>query len=319
MLTLVFRVPWSALGQTPQAPGPDAPGLTGQPGEKPAPPPKPLPAVGISSSVDRVEVPARDTLRYTVTIEWEEPAGGQKHPLDFEFPEPPSAEGMVLFANSFRSTTELRGGVSRVKRIYDYDFSAEKQGKTSIKPVMVKYSWLGAEEKKDLSTQPIAVTVTRARFRIMDDLGKRGATLVVLAILVGVIAYAVWDRVRTGRKDKAEVVHAPSPYEAARDSLVKADRLRMAGDYAGFLGALASVIKVTMETALELRVKAGGPAESFSDSRGPEWKERLEQFEKLADKARFAGYQPTARELDESMATAKELVELAGPVNKKEE
>jgi hypothetical protein len=271
----------------------------------------PLPPVTISAEVDQPRVPQKERVNYIVTITWEQAATTEEYPLDFEFPDPPAAEGLVLIGNRFKAVTDLSGSAVKIIRTYTYEFYAEKIGATEIKPVAVKYFRIGTSSKSELKTQAIPLEVVRPSINVADVV-RHPAAIVVLAVLaLVVIVLVVRGTLVARRQAKAAAVPVRSPHEIARERLAAADRLRMAGDYVEFLRALAAEIRRYSEAALGVKahglsLSAIGPA--VADRLGEEWKGRLDEFDKLSDKVKFAGYEPKTAELDAAMTTAKALV-----------
>jgi hypothetical protein len=295
----------------PSPPASPQTGSTADADQAPAVPELPLPPVTISAKVDRPLVPQKARVNYIVTITWDQAATVEEYPLDFEFPEPPAAEGMVLYANSFKAVTELTGSRVRVTRTYTYEFYADQQGATEIKPAVVKYFRLGSKTKSELKTQALPLTVTRPEIRIAEVVRNPIFIIIAAVLLAAGIAVGVVRSLRARRERKAAAVPVRSPQEIAAERLAAADRLRMAGDYVEFLRALAVEMRRYSEDALGVKARgqsltALGPL--LAEKLGEEWKGRLAEFEKLGDKVKFAGYEPKSAELDAAMMTAKDLV-----------
>lgn len=298
----------SAPGAIPPSPvsgaTPSAGGTAGQPV-----PGRPLPVVSISAELSQPTVPREGTVNLIITLSFEQSATEPSLPLDFEFPNPPFAEGLTLFGNSFRSETELSGNRVEVKRIYTYSFRGEKEGGTEIKPVSINYFWMGSPEKKTISTQSLPVTVTRPAFRLGGFL-RHPAVMAVLGVaLAAAVAALAWPWFKS-RRVSAEKEEKP-PAERARERLREADRRRMAGEYAEFLFALSAELGRCLEEGLGIKVRPGSPekaAEAVAEKLGEEWRERILEFHKLSDKVKFAGYRPETPELDRAMETLKQLV-----------
>lgn len=297
-----------AAGSTAPATGGPVSGSTAA---APAAPSKPLPVVTISAQVDRPQVPRDETVKLMITLTWTQPAAEPSQPLDFEFPNPPAAEGLTLFANSFNSTTELSGHTVSVQRAYTYEFRAEKEGKTEIKPVSLNYLRIGEKEKKALATQALPVTVTKPALHLRALTRNPAALAALAAVIVIALAALAWPWIKARRAPKPEAAPLVSPHELARNRLREVDRLRMGGDYEQFLLLLSAEVNRYLEDALKVRARgvsgdklAAAVAEKF----GPEWRERMLELHKLWDKVKFAGYQPNTREMDQALDTAKALV-----------
>jgi hypothetical protein len=261
--------------------------------------------------VERAQVAQDQSVEFVVTLKWDESADAEAAPLDFEFPDPPSADGLTLFANSFRSETALENGKVKVERVYTYEFHADKTGSTEIKPVTVKYYYIGSQDKAELKTLSIPVTVTPERLTLAKLMAHPAfkAALAALALLCA--AGLAWLWIRSRRKEKSVTEPTKTRHEIARERLRDADRLRMAGDYGAFLKALSAEMKRYCEDAMEIKARAlsrGRLAEAVAEKLGEEWKARVEDMEKLADEVKFAGYEPRSAELDRAMETVKGMV-----------
>jgi hypothetical protein len=297
------------------APQPGAtvlPGGTAAPAAPPVPEP-PLPAVKISAKVDRVEVQRDDTVSLIITLEYERPASDDTAPLDFEFPDPPKADGLTLFANSLEAATELEGGNTRVRRDYTYQFRADKEGPTRIGAVAVKYFRIGSMNKASLATLEIPVTVTKPRLKL-GALAKNPVAIVVLGLIILAAAVALlWSPLKSRWKRPVGAAPVRSVYELARDRLREADRLRMAGDYDRFLGAVLRELDRFIGEVLGVKARPGTAEriEAVAKLLGEEWRGRLTELQRFADQVKFAGREPSGPEMDQAMAAAKLIVDEA--------
>jgi hypothetical protein len=277
---------------------------------KPAAPQRPLPVVTISARVGNPTVPLNETVNFIVTLTWEESAGDPGLPLDFEFPEPPQAEGMALFANSFKSETELSGNKVIIKRAYTYEFHARQMVSTEIKPVRIQYFRIGSEEKKELSTQAIPLTVTKARIKPGQALKSPAVRIALVAIIIASLAFFARTWLRA-RKKEEELAPVRSRHDTARDRLKEADRMRMAGDYGEFMKTVSAELRAYVQDTMKIKAKglaAEALAEAIAKELGEHWRERIVEFEKLCGEVKFAGYEPKSAEMDGAMKTMKRLV-----------
>ncbi|HUT55517.1 MAG TPA: BatD family protein [bacterium] len=294
----------------PAAPGPATAPAAGDTAA-PAAPYRPLPSVTISARVDQPSVAQDQTVDLIVTLTWEEPASQPALPLDFEFPEPPSADGLTLFANSFHSETTLSGDKVKVSREYTYEFHADKAGASEIKPVAIKYFYIGSRDQAELKTQVIPVTVTPERLTAAkltaNPAVKIGLGLAALACVAGL----GWLWIKARRIEEKSVEPERTRHEIARERLKEADRLRMAGDVGAFLKALTAEMKHYCEDVLEIKARSQSRdalAAAVAGKLGGEWRSKIIALEKLADEVKFAGREPRGAELDQAMETLKGLV-----------
>lgn len=303
------RLPPPDLGAPPKAAPAAASGGTAS--AAPKVPARPLPSVTISARVEQTSVPRDETVRLLIEMEWEDTAAEPSPPLDFEFPDPPSAEGLTLFANSFRAQTELSGNAVKIKRLYTYEFHAEREGDVRIGEVSVNYSWIGSEDKAVLMTQAIPVTITGPAIK-PGRLSRHPVFIAGLVLVaLGSVFMLAWPWIKSKRKSEDEAEPERSVHEIARERLREADKLRMAGDYDSFLMSLSHEVARYLEEALEVKARATSPdriAKALAEKFGEEWKGRITEFEKLCNKVKFAGHKPDGSEMDMAMKTAKALV-----------
>lgn len=292
--------------QPPPAAGP-TPDAQDQAAQVPQIPP---PVVSISARMENTKVPREQTARLVIALTWEEPADKPVAPLDFEFPDPPQAEGLTLFGNSFRSTTELSGATVRVRREYTYEFRADREGGTEIGPVEVKYFRIGSEDKATIKTQPLPLEVIKPPLR-MGRTARRPAFIVVLSVLVAAVAAAlIWPWLK---KRRAPRIEAPikTVHEIMRERLREIDRLRMSGDCQGYLTALSSELSRYLFEAGALKKRAASASErarAVAEDLGESWRGRIEEFDRVCDQVKFAGRKPLGAEMDACMETVEMLV-----------
>jgi len=309
----------SAAAAQPALPPPDLGGGKSGTGA-PAPaagdtvqPVKPPPQVTISAQVSSANVSRDDIVTLIIKLTWQETAQETAPPLDFDFPQPPSAEGLTLFGNSFRSETTLLGNMVEVTRTYLYEFRADQEGPTEIGAVTVNYGRAGSELSHTIQTQPIPVTVTKPGFAPGALVRKPAAMAIIVLVMAAAAAGLVIPALRKRRAEKkAEPELQKSAYDIARERIKQVDRLRMAGDYRDFLVRLSKELIRYLDTMMDARVSSmssQGVAETVGAELGGKWKERMTEFLDLCDRVKFGGYLATGPELDEAMHTASDLIE----------
>ncbi len=272
---------------------------------------KPLPPVSITARVEDPEVPRGGTARLLVELAWEEPAGEAAAPLDFEFPDPPSAEGLALYANSFNSSTRLSGSTVHYTRVHTFDFRADQEGQARISPVKVEYMRTGSDDVRELETGELPLAVTEPRpgpgKLASNPAAIAGITLVLLAAAVAL----AWPVIKGRRGKKLAVEPVLSVHDQMRERLGQVDRLRMAGDYTQFLVALSKEVAAYMQKALGVKARAV-PAQRIetevAQKLGTGMAERVTELFETCNQVKFAARKPSVEHMDRAMETARALV-----------
>jgi len=275
----------------------------------------PLPPIAISVEIDKPRLPRDDTLSMTVSLTWESPAAWLAFPIDFEFPEPPRAPGLTLYASGSRTVTELAGDTVKVAASYTFKFIADQVMETEVGPITVLCSRPGSPDQLTLSAPALPVTVTQPAFNLFRLIGRSGLQLILVLVMLAAAAGLVYPRLKERRRSRfAPAEPERPPLEASRERLREVDRLRMAGDYQGYFRALDHELARGLSEFAGLKVR-GRPAEKAAEDLarefGEQWRERYLEFEKTADRVKFAGHEPEPAELDRAMQTARELIERA--------
>lgn len=280
----------------------------------------PPPPIDISASLAESIVTKGSTVTMKIELSWSAPADKPVPTLGFDFPEPPSARGLTLYANSMRTVTELFGNTLQVKRTYKYGFHADEIMKTEISPVKIKYYRLGSDQKKELSTQPLQLNIIQAS----KGPGRwlRHPAVIVLLALIALAATAalVVPPFMKRRKKEKPIEPVLSVYDDARQSLERASRLRMAGEYEDYLAALHNAVIAFLEDELDMKLKnrpVEKKARAVGEKLGGDWEEKTLELERLCDRVRFAGYKPSPGELDRAAGIASELVDAVEQMSSK--
>ncbi len=313
-----MELPPPNLGSPPARGDKDHPQVSGNSGQAPGDsaqiPFKPPPEVSVSARLDRTHVPRDESLSLIITLEWTESALEVNPPLEFDFPDPPSGEGLTLFANRLYSVTELKKNSVTVTRTYEYEFRADVEGETKVGPVSIAYKRTGSEEARDLETQPLPVTVTAPRLRLGKAVKSGPGLAVIIVALVAAVAGLVVSIVRARRKKlEAERPVAPEKtvHDEAAEGLLAADRLRMAGRNDEYMNAVQAAVKRYVRDAFGKRARTADEeklAALVASRLGEEWNEGLADFFRVAGEVRFSGREPTREEMDKVMAFARSLV-----------
>ncbi len=282
-----------------------------------------IPEVKISTSVDTVQVPQKKTLRLTLELGWdkrpnpEDPDKGTCE-LDFDFPEPPQAEGLVAVGNSMRTVTEIKGQVQRVSREYIYEYLAQEQGQTEITPVTVAYRRVGSDEDLELKAGAIPIVVLPPKAGLRDMLSGQWPKLVIAGVLLcavlALIATTLWER----RKGKVKVKDEPEEVELSLEEqaltmLQENDTYRIAGRYPDYFLGISRLVQDYIAKRYGIRTQgqtSGKIAGLLKEKIGQEQAERLRSLLLLCDKVKFAGHNPSPIEMDQAFEDAKGIIRL---------
>jgi BatD DUF11 like domain len=271
----------------------------------------PLPNVTISAKIEGPEVPVGQPIKLLIELSWTKSSMTETIPLLFDFPEPPSAKGLTLYANSFSSQTILKGGKINVIRSYKYEFSSENTGEYEISPVQVNYGWPGDEKKSNLATQPLKVKVAPPPFKL-GNIIRHPAFAAILAFVLSIAAIALsWGKLKSGKQTSDEKEDEPTVHEKTRSRLNSIDRFRMAGDYDEFMLSLCREFNTYIEDTMKIRAKSSSTekiCQALSDKLGEKWEERTRAFYKLCSEVKFAGHIPSADQMDKAMETVTAIV-----------
>ncbi|MFO8056694.1 MAG: hypothetical protein R6V10_05300 [bacterium] len=272
----------------------------------------PPPPVTVSARLASAEVEKGSTVSMVINISWSAPADKPVPELDFDFAEPPTAQGMTLFENKLRTVTDLSGNTLQVKRTYYYTFHADNVIETEVSPVKINYYRQGSENKKTLSTQSLPITVVEPSWDPLET-ARHPTVLITLGLIALAAATALILPAfrKRGRKEKQ-----PEPeltvHQKARQSLERVARLRMAGEYADYLASLHNTVSDYLEDALDLKLKplsVEKKAKAVAQKLGGDWEESALEFLRLCDRVRFAGYEPSSSELDRADRIAAAMVD----------
>jgi hypothetical protein len=277
------------------------------------PSPGSMPEVTISARVESSEVPLNEIVTFVVELRWDKKLG-ETAELDFEFPDPPSAEGLTPVGNSFRTTTQLEGSLQHVLRHYTYEYQPKQEGKTRIDKAVVAYRRRGQEDETTLETHPLEVTIIPP-VRGIKDLAQSNIAKIIIALILlsaaSVLAIAVL------RERKKRIPPEPLVTETLEETYTKRlkenETLRIAGRWTDYFLGLSSLLRGYLEENYNIRTQGQTTdrlVHAVRERLGDEQAEEILGFLLLCDRVKFAGHQPGSAEMDQAYETVRRIIQL---------
>lgn len=289
------------------------------------PSPGKMPDVTISARLENSKVPLNGTIKLFIELEWNK-IPGETAELDFDFPDPPAAEGLVAVGNSFRTTTEIQGLSRRVFRQYAYEYepgSDVKEGqKITLEKATVTYRRRSAEDGTTLETGELQVEIGPPVRTLKDVAQGNIAKIIIAAALLAAAAALLILLLRERKKGKEkEPVIEESLEEIYMKRLQENETLRIAGRWADYFFGLSGIARGYINDKYGIRTQGQTTdrmVKAVKDKLGEEQASALENFFMLSDRVKFAGHQPGSSEMDEAYDTVKSVIKLGGK-NKEQE
>ncbi len=289
------------------------------PSAKAQPSPGVMPDIRISARLESPEVPLNDIVTLVIEIRWDKKLG-QTPELDFEFPDPPEAEGLTPVGNSFRTFTELDSGVQHVLREYTYEYQPGQEGKTRIDKAAVTYRRRGGEDETTLETGSLELTILPP-VRGIKDLAQGNIAKIIIALILlcaGSILAAVLLRDRKKRAEP-ETLMTETLEETFIKRLKENETLRIAGRFSDYFLGLSSLLRAYLGEKYNIRTHGqttdrlvGGVRERLGDKESKE----LKDFLLLCDRVKFAGHQPGTAEMDQAYETVRRIIQIGASEEK---
>jgi hypothetical protein len=300
-----------------------APDMPAKPPEKPQVYPGKMPDVTISARLERAEVPVNELVRFIVELRWDKRLGKTAE-LQFDFPDPPEAEGLVPVGNSFRTITELEGATQHVLRQYTYEYQPKQEGTTTIGKAVVAYRRLGAvpegsegaadsgESDITLETHPLEVNIISPSLSLRDIARGNAAKIIIAVILAASIAaLAVLFLKEQRKRASAEPIITETLEEIYEKRLQDNETMRIAGRWPDYFLGLANIIKGYLADRHNIRTRGQTNDPLVSAAReklGEDFGESLQGFFHISDRVKFAGHIPSSAEMDRAYRTAQDII-----------